>query len=114
VYAGTRTQLEAALSDPLPPGDYCAEVTLTDPETGATATIECTELTPASPHPDGPNTTPGGPGMLPGTDQVLLPARLSLLPIVGWAFVVTALLLAAWRRRRRGASAPLPHHGVTR
>jgi hypothetical protein len=113
VYAGTRTQLEAPLSDPLPPGDYCAELTLTDPETGATATIECTELT-ASPHPDGPNTTPVGPGMLPGTDQVLMAARLSLLLIVGSAFVVAALLLAAWRRRRRGASTSLPHHGLTR
>lgn len=108
VYAGTSTQLEAVLLDPLPPGDYCAELTLTDPETGATATIECTELTPASPHPDGPNTTPVSPGMLPGTDQDLMPARLRLLLIAGSALVVAALLLAAWRRRRQRAAASLP------
>jgi hypothetical protein len=113
IYAGTRTQLEAALSDPLPRGDYCAELTLTDPETGATATIECTALTPASPPPEGPNSTTVGPGTLPGTDQDLVPARLGLVLVVGSGLVVAALLLAAWRRRRRGTSTSLPHRGWT-
>lgn len=112
VYAGTRTRLEAPLLDPLPPGDYCAELTLTDLVTGASATTECIALTtaPAMPDPDAPDATGvGPPGRLPGTYLDLTPGRISLLLILGAGLVCAALLLAAWRRRQRSSAVPGDH-----
>jgi hypothetical protein len=45
VYAGMETRLEVALSDALRPGDYCAELRLTDPNTKATDATACLPFT---------------------------------------------------------------------
>lgn len=39
-FAGTETQVEALLDDALEPGDYTVDVSMTDPESGETATVE--------------------------------------------------------------------------
>lgn len=118
VYAGTRTLLEAPLLDPLPPGDYCAELTLTDAETGAFAATECIALrsTPATPDPGGPNVGGlGTSGTLPGTYLHLVSERISRLLIIGAGLICAALLLVAWRRRgrRQHAATSLRHHSWT-
>ena len=116
LYAGTRTQLEAPVFDPMPPGDYCAELTLTDPGTGASAATECIALRSigSSPDPDGPNV--GGlstPWTLAGTDLRVVSDRISRLLIIGAGLICAALMLVAWRRRRQHTATCLRHHGRT-
>jgi hypothetical protein len=113
VYAGTRTHLEARLLDPLPPGDYCVELKLTDPETGASAATECTSLRFGPATPDRRSTRAGALGTLPSTGMGLTPERISRLLIVGTGLVGAGLLLAAWRRRRKDPGTSVKHRGKT-
>jgi hypothetical protein len=103
VYAGTSTVLEAPLADLLPAGDYCAELALSDPETGVTAAIECRPFSMAPP-PAAPGDRGSGsqnlPLRLPSTDALLAAAPVSLLVALGFGLLAAALILAARRRRR--------------
>jgi hypothetical protein len=101
LYAGTRTRLEAPLSDALPPGDYCAELSLTDSATGAHDATECLAFSVGPPSNDGAGGDSPGPTLLPGTSTGLAAASVSLSIIVGAALIGWALLLAARRRRPR-------------
>ncbi|HEX2221832.1 MAG TPA: hypothetical protein VHK06_04845 [Candidatus Limnocylindria bacterium] len=112
VYAGTSTVLEAPLADLLPAGDYCAELRLSDPETGVTAAIECRPFSVTPPAADPGDRGSGSrnlPLRLPSTDALLAAAPVSLLVALGFGLLAAALILAARRRRRerdRGRRAP--------
>jgi hypothetical protein len=100
VYAGTSTTLEALALEVLGPGDYCAELTLTDERTGATDTTECLPFTIAA-RPDG-----GSPfGGLPGVTQVVdtlggWPPGLPILVLLLLIGLGGALIVLGRRRRR--------------
>jgi hypothetical protein len=104
VYAGTSTLLEASAAELLDPGEYCAELTLTDAETGATDATGCLPFSILAPA--------GDEGSLPGVAQVVdaiggpVPglALLILLLVAG----IAAALLVFGRRRRRAAVADGP------
>lgn len=100
VYAGSRTLYEAPLATVLAPGDYCAELSLTDPETGAADATECLPFTVGAPAPrvaggDHPATTP----ILGPAVDALVGGRLTAALISGIALIVLMFLLL--RRRRR-------------
>jgi hypothetical protein len=101
VYAGTSTVLEAPALEPLSPGEYCAELTLTDERTGATDTTDCLPFTVIAPAGEGLPL-----GDLPtqvihaiGGSGPILPVTSLVLVILGAA----ALVLVLGRRRRRTA-----------
>lgn len=99
LYAGTRTLLEAPLADALPPGDYCAELSLTDSATGAHDATECLRF--SVPHPsanNGAGSVPHAPWTLPATSVLLAAAPVSLAIIAGAAVIAAGLLLAVRRR----------------
>lgn len=98
LYAGTRTLLEAPLADALPPGDYCAELSLTDSATGAHDATECLTFSVQPSANDGAATIPQAPWTLPATSVLLAEAPLSLAIIAGAAVIGAGLLLAVRRR----------------
>jgi hypothetical protein len=111
VYAGTSTLLEAPATELLGPGEYCAELTLTDQETGATDTTGCLTFTIVAPA--------GGDGLpfgdLPtqvadaiGGSGPVLPVLTGLLLLMVGA---GATILVLGRRRRRTAAADGPAIG---
>lgn len=107
VYASTTTALEAALIEPLPPGEYCAELSLTDGATGAHAESDCLAFSVAAASETAAPTKDAAvplPGMLPSTSALARTAS-GILLMIGGTFVVAALLLAAWRRRRETRAA---------
>jgi hypothetical protein len=102
VYAWTGTLLEAPLRQPLRPGVYCAELSLTDASTGAHDETGCLAFSltpPAGSH--GPQDDDGGPrpDALPET-SALGAAASGILLIIGGTFVIVAFVLAVRRRRR--------------
>jgi hypothetical protein len=97
VYAGTETLLEAPLAELLPEGNYCAELSLTDPATGVGDATACVPFT-VGPT-DAGSVPPRGPGSLPSTDLLLRAA--SFIALLGLVLSVIALFLVARRRRRR-------------
>ena len=108
VYATMGTRLEVPLVKPLAPGDYCAELRLTDPVTTATDATSCLPFRVIPP----PQTVSGeSDGSQAGRlVQGAIDAGTAqpVIPLVGVAvlFVVGALFLLVRRRRRRG-QAPL-------
>jgi hypothetical protein len=102
VYAWTGTRLEAPLAEPLPRGDYCAELSLTDAATGAHDETDCLAFSvPAATEADRPEEDGVRlPDMLPGTNAVARAAPGILLGIGGT--LVTVAVMVAARRRRRG------------
>lgn len=105
VYAGTSTQLEAPVGELLPPGDYCAELRLTDPSAEASATTECLGFEVPAPVDEGPQA--GGP--LPEIAALVGAAfRDSPMTVTAFALFAAAgaVFLVIWRRRR--AAAPVP------
>lgn len=99
VYAGSKTLFEAPLAKPLTPGDYCAELSLKDLETGASDATRCLLFTvkppPASAHVE--KQTSRVPILQPAVDRIAqhpFPAAL-----IAAAMLVIVWLL--WRRRRR-------------
>ncbi|MDQ3690629.1 MAG: DUF916 domain-containing protein, partial [Chloroflexota bacterium] len=88
VYAGSATQFEAPLGEALVPGEYCADLSLTDEETGAADAVECLPFTVEAPVPP-----PLGPDVGSMTIPIIQPA---IEAAVGnppaAALVVTALL----------------------
>jgi len=100
VYAGTRTLLEAPLATPLPPGDYCAELSLTDAATGAHDETGCLAFSVPGlmPDPDGDSPLPS---TLPKTSALVVAASVSVLVIAGGALLAAALVLIARRRTRK-------------
>lgn len=102
LYAGTRTLLETPLSRGLPPGEYCAELSLTDAATGAHDATECLPFSMAQPPSnDRVGDDPDMPGSLPGTGVLLTVTPLSLSIIAGAILIGSALLLGARRRAPR-------------
>lgn len=102
VYAGTSTLLEAPAGELLDPGEYCAELTLTDEDTGATDTTDCRPFTIVAPAGDG---SPFG-GLPTVTDVAeALGISMPVLPIlvVLLAAATAATLIVVGRRRRRTA-----------
>jgi len=102
VYAGSSTLLETSASELLAPGDYCAELTLSDAETEVTASTECLPFAIVAPAGEG-SPIDFVPGLAPLADAIgssgpVLPI-ITLLLMAG----VTLVLLAAWRRRRAAA-----------
>ena len=115
VYAMMATRLEVALAEPLRPGDYCAELRLTDPATKASdSTATCQPFT-VGPPPVA--ATQGGGGFRAGplvqeaidaaTAQPLL-ALLLVLVIVAILSVIGVLIVVLVRRRRRRLETPPP------
>lgn len=104
VYAGTETLLEAALGEALVPGDYCAELSLADGETGVSAATECLPFTVAAPVVVQDGTGDGSqtiPVLQPAFDAVSdnrLPAALAALAAL---VLLAALYLGLYRHRRR-------------
>lgn len=96
VYAGTGTLLEVPVAPRLAPGDYCAVLTLSDEEAGATASVECLNLSIAS---DGSGPLSGVPALGPAAGLLggwgVLAIGLALLA------GIAALAWFAARRRRR-------------
>lgn len=107
VYAGTSTTLEAPALEVLGPGDYCAELTLTDEETGATDATQCLPFTIAPPPDDGAPFAG-----LPGVTEVVdtLGAWPPGLPIVALLLLVGfgAVIVVVGRRRREPAAVDGP------
>jgi hypothetical protein len=111
VYAGTSTLLEAPALELLEPGEYCAELTLTDRKTGATDSTNCLAFTIVAPAGSGLPL-----GDLPtsvldaiGGSGPTLPVLFLVLLMLGAG--ATILVLA--RRRRRPALADGPAGGST-
>ncbi len=110
VYAGSETLFETPLAAVLTPGDYCAELTLTDEKTGVTDATQCLPFT-VEPMP----TPVGGEGQ--GSEQIPIvqpaidavtanPFPAGLIAAAVLVFVGGLWLL--WRRRRRrSATAPV-------
>ncbi len=72
LYAGTATLLEAPLADALPPGEYCAELSLTDSATGAHDATKCLTFWVGQPQSnDGAGPDSLTPRILPGTSALL-------------------------------------------
>jgi hypothetical protein len=97
VYAGTRTLLEAPLANPLPPGDYCAELSLTDAATGAHDETGCLAFSVPGPIPDADGDA-SLPWTLPGTSALVVPTPVSVLVIAGGVLLAAAVVLIARRR----------------
>lgn len=106
VYAGTSTLLEAPGIELLGPGEYCAELALTDEETGATDETDCLPFVIVAPAADD-----GSLGGLPTRvvdaigSSAIFPVLILILLLIfgaGAAFVVLR------RRRRRTAVASGP------
>lgn len=109
VYGGLATLFEAPLAVALEPGDYCAELSLTDEVTGATDATECLPFTVESPAAD---------EVEPGQGSTTIPvAEVAINPLIGNpipALVIAAGLLLAllgigwlvWRRRRQRSECP--------
>jgi hypothetical protein len=105
VYAGNGTLLEAPLSGVLPPGAYCAELSLTDAATGAHDATNClTFFVAPAPSSEGSGSGSGTPGSLPGTNVLLAVAPVSISILAGVALIGSALLLARRRRAPRRAA----------
>lgn len=107
VYAGTSTTVEVPAIETLGPGDYCAELTLTDEETGAADATECLAFTIAPPPDDG-SAFRG----LPGVTEVVgtlgdWPPGLPLLALL-LLFAFGAVIVVVGRRRRRPAAVDGP------
>lgn len=98
VYAGTATLLEIPVAPRLAPGDYCAVLTLSDEEAGATASVECLDVSIAS---DGSGPLSGVPALGPAADLLegwgVLAVGFALLAVVA----ALAWFVARRRRRRR-------------
>jgi hypothetical protein len=110
LYAGTATLLEAPVSDALPPGEYCAELSLTDPATGAHDATDCLTFFVGRPQSnEGAGGGPDTPWSLPGTSVLLRVTPLSLSILVGAALIGSALLLAVRRRGSRQKAAHRPN-----
>ena len=108
VYAGSVTRFEAPLATALAPGEYCAELSLADEATGASATTECLPFTVAAAA-----TSPGAAGADAGAIPVIQPAIDAIAEPLVAATVGLGLLavaLAVWwllaRRRRLRAEPP--------
>jgi len=117
VYAGTDTLLEAPLAGLLPPGDYCAELTLSDPETGASAEVACSgfSVVPPADEPADVGTGSGElPLRLPATDLLRAAGPVGILLAVGLLLLGTALVLALRRRRRDSTGAAGARRTATR
>ena len=107
VYAGSETLFETPLADVLTPGDYCAELTLTDEKTGATDATECMRFTAEPPPPAVTGGEGGGEGAQ--TIPILSPAidAANGNPLVAGLIAAVALAvlwvvwLLWWRRRGR-------------
>ena len=110
VYAGSATRFEAPLATALRPGTYCAELSLRDDATGASAETECLPFTVDAATGSGPNAggqgATGIPVMQPAIDAVGSPLTAAL---VGLALLALGLwwLVAGRRRRRAPDSSPL-------
>ena len=107
LYAGTGTLLEIPLSTPLAPGEYCAQLSLTDAATGAHDETDCL------PFRIGPPASVGGsrsdaPWTLPGTNVAIPLETFSLGILAGMVLIGFALLLAGRRRRQRQTAASVP------
>ena len=98
VYAGSDTSFEITLGTLLAPGDYCAELSLVDPETGAADRTECepfrVEAQTAESAAPGSGVDRGRDGGLPLVLVVIFGPFLALL-------AVGLIVLLARRRRRR-------------
>jgi hypothetical protein len=97
VYAGLQTLFEAPLATVLSPGDYCAELSLTDAETGAADAIDCLPFTVGTPAPG-----------IAGSDEHAKPGTAVDVVVGGWVLAVLisgialiVLILLLLRRRRR-------------
>ena len=105
VYAGTSTLLEAPMAELLPAGEYCAELRLTDAETGATDATECLAFrVGTTPGPDGDAAArPTGsiPLSLPSTDLLFGATPWIAIALVTLLLGGLAFLLHIRRRRRR-------------
>lgn len=105
VYAGTTTTLEAPAVEALVPGDYCAQLTLTDSATGARDATECLPFT-VAPDEDG---APFG-GLPDAAAQVAaslgdqLSSPVAIIPLVLGAGGIV-VLIARRRQSRVGAAA---------
>ena len=98
VYAGTSTLLELRLDNLLPPGQYCAELSLSDEGTGAFSSTQCLAFMVAAPAPE--KAPADG---LPSVTQVVdaVGGPMIVLPLLIAVVGIGALgVLFAWRRRR--------------
>lgn len=98
VYAGSETLFEVPLANPLAPGEYCAELRLTDAATAASAATACLPFVVEAAQSDGG----AGPtlDLRPALDAVAEnPLPVALLVLVTLGLLGGFLLL--WRRRRR-------------
>ncbi|MDQ3689045.1 MAG: LPXTG cell wall anchor domain-containing protein, partial [Chloroflexota bacterium] len=102
IYAGSATLFEAPLAQILDPGDYCAELSLTDEATGATDATECQPFTVESP------VAAAGTGDGSATIPVVQRPMDAAVGGAATAAMIAAGLLALagggwllWRRRRR-------------
>lgn len=111
LYAGSTTRFEVPLAEQLTAGMYCAELSLTDEATGASAQSACLPFTivaPPSPAsgPDGAGTG-AIPIVQPGIEAAANPLATALIGLGALALGLTLWWLLG-RRRRRGASAATP------
>jgi hypothetical protein len=108
VYALNETLFEAPLAAALEAGDYCAELSLTDEETGVADSTECLPFT-VQPPPSEPAAAGGGSTTIPVNQSANDAVTGNPLPAALGAAVLLAFLGAAWvlwrrRRRRRSVS----------
>lgn len=104
LYAGTEALVEMPLAETLAPGDYCAELSLADAETGVSAATECLAFTVAAPvaladggAESGSQTIP----IQPAVDAASADPLLAGLAALGGLTALAGLYLALRRRRRR-------------
>lgn len=101
VYAGTSAIVEVPLSAPLSVGDYCAELSLTDPKAGADAATDCLPFTVTSPiEPDGASSEPGIGPIVGGTVDAVAANGL-LITLIALAVLLSVAFVVFVRRRRR-------------
>ena len=108
VYAGSQTLFEAPLATVLAPGEYCAELSLTDAETGAADGTECRPFTVGEPAPDVEGGDRGATTAALELDvNGVFGGRLPAALISGIALSVVIILLLR-RRRRESTQGRLP------
>lgn len=117
VYAGSTAALEIPLASRLRAGDYCAELSLADEESGAADATDCLPFAVEPPPADADGSGDGSqtiPVLQPAIDAAAGNPLLAAAVAVGGLGLIAAIIAAMmlWRRRRRERRETLARLGI--